>query len=75
MSENKEILLKICRELNDISKSVVELNQRIDRLEGKTDDIHQYVPFVKWLEDVGHSLSDKWLWLPGVPNKSIEHKK
>lgn len=46
MSDEKELLILISRKLDTISKSVQELNERVDRLEGKTDDIHHYVPFV-----------------------------
>ena len=65
--EDENILLVISKQLDDISKSMKDLNTRIDRLEGKTDDIHQYVPFVGWLEGVGQVVSKRWLWLRGVP--------
>jgi hypothetical protein len=62
MSEisEKEILTTICSQLKEISTNIESLNQRIDRLEGKTNDIHQYVPFVGWLENVGASLSSSF---------------
>ena len=34
-----------------------DLKTRIDRLEGKTDDIHHYIPFVNWLEVVAQNVS------------------
>ena len=37
----------------------------MDRLEGKTDDIHHYVPFVGWLEEVGRDVSRRFRWLKG----------
>jgi len=37
----------------------------VDRLEGKTDDIHHYVPFVGWLEEVGRDVSRRFRWLKG----------
>jgi hypothetical protein len=64
MSEN-ELLIIISQKLDDISKSVNELNTRVNRLEGKTNDMHQYVPFVEWLEEVGRDVSKKFKWLKG----------
>lgn len=67
--KNQETLLvKIIDRLDEMSSSLTELNNRVDRLEGKTDDIHKYVPFVGWLEGVGQTVSKKWLWLKGVPD-------
>lgn len=65
MSDEKELLVLISRKLDTISKSVQELNERVDRLEGKTDDIHHYVPFVGWLEEVGRDVSRRFRWLKG----------
>jgi hypothetical protein len=65
MSEEKELLILISQKLDTISKSVQELNNRVDRLEGKTDDIHHYVPFVGWLEEVGRDVSKRFRWLKG----------
>jgi hypothetical protein len=63
--EEKKGLEKISSQLDMISKSLVELNMRVDRLEGKTNDIHQYVPFVGWLEGVGSTLC-KWSFFTGI---------
>jgi hypothetical protein len=65
MSDEKELLVLICKKLDTISKSVQELNDRVDRLEGKTDDIHHYIPFVGWLEEVGRDVSQRFRWLRG----------
>lgn len=65
MSEEKELLLLISKKLDTISKSVDELNERVERLEGKTDDIHHYVPFVEWIEEVGRDVSRRFSWLKG----------
>ena len=35
----------------------------MERLEGKTDDIHESVPFVRWLQDVGVAVSHRLTWL------------
>jgi hypothetical protein len=65
MSEEKELLLLISQKLDILSVAVNDLNDRVDRLEGKTDDIHQYVPFVGWLEEVGRDINKRFLWLRG----------
>lgn len=65
MSEEKELLILISQKLDTISKSVQELNNRVDNLECKTDDIHHYVPFVGWLEEVGRDVSKRFRWLKG----------
>lgn len=74
MSEEKELLILISKKLDSISRSVQELNERVDRLEGKTDDIHHYVPFVGWLEEVGRDVSRRFKWLKGhqEPPRLIE---
>ena len=63
--EDKKISEKISNQLDIISKSLIDINQRLDRLEGKTNDIHQYVPFVGWLEGVGSRMS-KWSFFKGI---------
>jgi GTP:adenosylcobinamide-phosphate guanylyltransferase len=63
MSEEKEILLLISKQLDCVSQELKHLNVRMDRLEGKTDDMHHYVPFVSWLETVGQNLSQNFRWL------------
>ena len=65
MSEQKEILIFISKQLDKISDELKELNTRMDRLEGKTDDLHDYIPFVGWLEEVGQNLSKRFKWLHG----------
>ena len=70
MSETNQekLLLKIIDRLDEMSSSLNELNTRVNRLEGKTDDIHRFTPFVGWLETVGQTVSKKWFWLKGVPD-------
>jgi outer membrane murein-binding lipoprotein Lpp len=38
---DKEILTTISSQLKEISTNIECLNQRIDKLEGKTNDMHQ----------------------------------
>ena len=63
MSEDKEILILISKQLDKMSNELKELNIRMDRLEGKTNDLHHYIPFVGWLEEVGCNLSQRFKWL------------
>jgi hypothetical protein len=69
---DQEILLNILSKLENMSNNLEQkidiLSSRIDQIEGKTNDIHQYVPFVGWLEGVGHVVSKKWSWLKGIPD-------
>jgi hypothetical protein len=65
MSDEKELLILISKKLDTISKSVKELNERVDSLEGKTNDLHHYIPFVGWLEEVGRDVSSRFRWLKG----------
>jgi hypothetical protein len=71
---DKEILTTISSQLKEISINIECLNQRIDKLEGKTNDMHQYIPFVGWLENVGASLSNSWL-LKNVKKQPILREK
>lgn len=70
MTEDKEekLLLKICEQLDKITKTLNDLNKRVNRIEGKTNDIHEFTPFVRWLEGVGRQISKKCLWLRGIPD-------
>ena len=65
MTDEKELLILISKQLDKMSGELKELNIRIDRLEGKTNDLHHYIPFVGWLEEVGQNLSQRFRWLHG----------
>ena len=58
MEPKEKILETISNQLDIISKSLDNLNERVYRLEGKTNDIHKYVPFVGWLEGTAVTLSN-----------------
>lgn len=64
MNNNK--LNFLCEEIKKLSKEIKELNTKMERIERKTDDIHQYVPFVGWLEGVGRQVVSRWSWISGV---------
>jgi archaellum component FlaC len=53
----ENLLQDISSQIHNISKDIDIINKRIDKLEDKTNDIHQYVPFVGWLESVGKKIS------------------
>lgn len=53
---------KVVHNLQSIQKQLSDLDKRLERLEGKTDDIHHYVPFVGWLERQGRRLA----YFPGL---------
>lgn len=63
--ENKmSNLEKILSKLDDIELSINAIKHKLDILENQVDavqnhtsDIHQYVPFVSWLENIGRSIS------------------
>ena len=65
MSDEKELLILISKQLDKMSYELKCLNDRIDRIEGKTNDVHYYIPFVGWLEEVGQNVSKKFRWLKG----------
>ena len=65
MSDEKDLLILITKQLDNITTTINDLNIRIDRLEGKTDDIHQYIPFVNWLEVVAQNVSQRFKWIRG----------
>jgi len=60
--ENKEFEF-ICGRLDEMTNYMKILNERMERLEEKTDDIHESVPFVRWLEGVGRAVSHRLEWL------------
>ena len=63
MTTNNELLFLIIKKLDIISEDVSVLKNKVDILEGKTSDIHQYIPFVSWLEEVGRNVSQRFKWL------------
>lgn len=65
MSEEKELLILISNKIDKMSLEIKDINTRMDRLEGKVDDMHRFTPFVEWLEKVGKNLSKKFRWLKG----------
>ena len=65
MTTNNELLFLIIKKLDIISEDVSVLKNKVDILEGKTSDIHQYIPFVSWLEEVGRNVSQRFRWLKG----------
>jgi hypothetical protein len=71
MSEEKELLILITNKLDIMSCDLKILNQRMDNLEGKTNDIHHYIPFVSWLEEVGHSVSKQFKWIHGYSAQPV----
>lgn len=40
-----------------IIEKLTEIDERVKRLEGKTNDMHKFVPFVGWLESVGKKIT------------------
>jgi hypothetical protein len=60
-----ELLSLISKQLDKMSNELKNISERIDSLEGKTDDLHHYVPFVGWLEEVGQNVSNRFRWLRG----------
>ena len=65
MPDEKELLILISIKLDNMSHELKVLNNRMDRIEGQTNDLHHYIPFVGWLEEVGQNLSSKFRWLKG----------
>lgn len=51
--------------LHKILKKLDDLEERLVRLEEKTDDLHSHIPFVEWLRVVASSVSTRFYWLSG----------
>jgi len=66
MSDQKTDQLKLLLEIQEhlivLSKGVENLNSRMEKLEGKTDDMHSLVPFGRWLEGFSRSCASKLYW-------------
>ena len=56
MEENNELHLQIVKKLDNISSDIYILKQRVENIEGKTEDIHKDTPFVEWLEKTGINI-------------------
>jgi hypothetical protein len=81
MSEEKELFILISKQLDKISQEIKNIDERLYRLEGKTNDLHQYIPFVGWLEEVGQNISYRFSWLrdyrqpPQIVNCEESHNR
>ena len=58
IDENKKISI-----YDNIKKKYIDIE--------KTDDLHHYIPFVGWLEEVGQNLSQRFRWLQGYKASPI----
>ncbi len=61
MSELLQSLQRIEGRLEDLSIRIGRLEEKADVTKAKTDDIHQFVPFVGWLSYVAASLPKRLL--------------
>jgi hypothetical protein len=73
MSSDK-ILLSILEKLEKMEKSIIDIDSRLSLIDGKTQDIHKFIPFVEWLQDVGMDLSRRFKFLAGSKYRSLEHQ-
>lgn len=57
-----ELLENMMVALGKVSEDISSINERIDRIEGKTNDIHSLVPFGKWFEGFSKSMARRISW-------------
>lgn len=63
--------MDVLNKLEEISQQLVSMNNRLERLEGHTEEIHSLVPFGRWFESFSTGLSQKLSWY-GAPPTAIE---
>jgi hypothetical protein len=71
---SEKILLILLDKLEKIEKSISDIDYRLNLIDGKTQDIHKFVPFVEWLQEVGFDLSRRFKWLAGPTYKELEYE-
>lgn len=63
--KHEETFDLILKGLNNVTQDLKKINERLDRLEGKTDEIHSLVPFGQWFEGFSRGLARKISWFGG----------
>lgn len=55
------------KKLDSILFKLSSIEERIDKVEKDLKDVHQYVPFVGWLENQGKKLTGPVSYITNVP--------
>tara|TARA_B110000967_G_C18736620_1_gene485432 strand:- start:281 stop:484 length:204 start_codon:yes stop_codon:yes gene_type:complete len=60
--------------LDLLLEKIIDIDNRLKKIENQTEEIHHYVPFVGWLEEQGQKLA-KSKYLSYFIPKTIENKE
>ena len=62
---------EVNQKLDNILDKIIDINNRLILLENETKDIHQFVPFVEWLDNISKKILTipKLAWLKNDINK------
>jgi hypothetical protein len=62
---------EVNQKLDNILDKIIDINNRLILLENETKDIHQFVPFVGWLDNISKKILTipKLAWLKNDINK------
>ena len=62
---------EVNQKLDNILDKIIDIDNRLILLENKTKDIHQFVPFVGWLDNISKKILTipKLAWLKNDINK------
>ena len=62
---------EINKKLDNILDKIIDIDNRLILLENETKDIHQFVPFVGWLDNISKKILTipKLAWLKNDINK------
>lgn len=55
------------KKLDTILEKLCSIEERLDKVEKDLKDVHQYVPFVGWLEDQGKKITGPMSYVSKVP--------
>ena len=62
---------EVNQKLDNILDKIIDIDNRLILLENETKDIHQFVPFVSWLDNISKKILTipKMAWLKNDINK------
>ena len=62
---------EVNKKLDNILDKIIDIDNRLILLENETKDIHQFVPFVGWLDNISKKILTipKLAWLKNDINK------
>jgi hypothetical protein len=67
--------MDINEKLDMILSKIEDIDSRLKKIETQSNEIHQYVPFVGWLDEKAKLISLNWDWISSSLLENIKINK